>query len=47
MGDDEAIQEYISRAITIVNQVKALGHKLAESEVVSKVLQSLVSKSIG
>ncbi|XP_039127023.1 uncharacterized protein LOC120263212 [Dioscorea cayenensis subsp. rotundata] len=44
MGDDEAVQDYISRVISVVNQVKALGHKLKESDVVSKVLRSLAPK---
>ncbi|XP_039140523.1 uncharacterized protein LOC120277740 [Dioscorea cayenensis subsp. rotundata] len=44
MGDDEGVQAYISRVITITNQIKALGHKLKEPEVVSKVLQSLAPK---
>ncbi|XP_039120656.1 uncharacterized protein LOC120257115 [Dioscorea cayenensis subsp. rotundata] len=44
MGDDEGVQAYISRVITITNQMKALGHKLKESEVVSKVLRSLAPK---
>ncbi|XP_039130821.1 uncharacterized protein LOC120267191 [Dioscorea cayenensis subsp. rotundata] len=44
MGDDEGVQGYISRVITITNQIKALGHKLKEPEVVSKVLRSLAPK---
>lgn len=44
MGDDEGVQEYISRVVTITNKVKALGHKLKAPEIVSKVLQSLAPK---
>ncbi|XP_039119351.1 uncharacterized protein LOC120255632 [Dioscorea cayenensis subsp. rotundata] len=44
MGDDEGVQGYISRVITITNQIKALRHKLKEPEVVSKVLRSLAPK---
>ncbi|XP_039119130.1 uncharacterized protein LOC120255359 [Dioscorea cayenensis subsp. rotundata] len=42
--DDEGVQEYISRVVTITNQIKALGHKLKEPEVVSKILRSLAPK---
>ncbi|XP_039128991.1 uncharacterized protein LOC120265168 [Dioscorea cayenensis subsp. rotundata] len=44
MRDDEGVQEYVSRLITITNHIKGLGHKLKEPEVVSKVLQSLAPK---
>ncbi|XP_039138742.1 uncharacterized protein LOC120276070 [Dioscorea cayenensis subsp. rotundata] len=44
MEDHESIQEYFSRVVTTVNQIKGLGHKLSEAEVVSKVLRSLVPK---
>ncbi|XP_039119388.1 uncharacterized protein LOC120255681 [Dioscorea cayenensis subsp. rotundata] len=44
MEDSESIQAYLSRVVVIVNQVKALGHKLSEAEVVSKVLRSLAPK---
>ncbi|XP_039146820.1 uncharacterized protein LOC120284066 [Dioscorea cayenensis subsp. rotundata] len=44
MRDDEGVQEYVSRVITITNQIKGLGHKLKEPEVVSKVLRSLALK---
>lgn len=44
MGDDESIQSYLLRVVTIVNQVKGLGHKLTKSEVVYKVLRSLAPK---
>lgn len=33
-----------SRVLTIVNQIKALGHKLSEPEIISKVLRSLAPK---
>lgn len=44
MEDSENIQSYCSRVVTIVNQVKGLGHKLSEADVVSKVLRSLAPK---
>lgn len=44
MGDEEGVQGYISRVITITNQIKALGYKLKKPEVVSKVLRSLAPK---
>lgn len=44
MGDDEGVQEYISWVVAIINQIKALGYKLEEPEVVSKVLRSLAPK---
>lgn len=44
MEDNDSVQNYLSRVVTIVNQVKGLGHKLIESEVVSKVLRSLTPK---
>lgn len=44
MEDSESVQSYCLRVITIVNQVKGLGHKPSEAEVVSKVLRSLAPK---
>lgn len=44
MEDTEGVQAYVSRVITAVNQIWALGHKLAKPEVVSKVLRSLALK---
>lgn len=44
MEDAEGIQDYLTRVAVAANQVRALGHKLAESEVVSKVLRSLAPK---
>ncbi|XP_039146806.1 uncharacterized protein LOC120284048 [Dioscorea cayenensis subsp. rotundata] len=44
MGDEDGVQGYISRVITITNLIRALGHKLKEPEVVSKVLRSLAPK---
>lgn len=44
MEDNEGIQDYISRVVTIVNQIRGLGHKLPQVEVVSKVLRSLAPK---
>lgn len=41
MEDGESVQSYKARVVAIVNQVKGLGHKLSEAEVVSKVLRSL------
>ncbi|XP_039142441.1 uncharacterized protein LOC120279577 [Dioscorea cayenensis subsp. rotundata] len=44
MRDDEGVQEYISRVVTVTNQIKALCYKLKEPEKVSKVFRSLASK---
>ncbi|XP_039141167.1 uncharacterized protein LOC120278439 [Dioscorea cayenensis subsp. rotundata] len=44
MEDGESVQSYWARVVAIVNQVRGLGHKLSESEVVSKVLRSLAPK---
>ncbi|XP_039145930.1 uncharacterized protein LOC120283343 [Dioscorea cayenensis subsp. rotundata] len=44
MEDSEGVHDYISRVLTIVNQIWELGHKLGQSEVVSKVLRSLAAK---
>ncbi|XP_039131873.1 uncharacterized protein LOC120268618 [Dioscorea cayenensis subsp. rotundata] len=44
MEDGESVQSYWERVVTIVNQVRGLGHKLSEAEVVSKVLRSLAPK---
>ncbi|XP_039143213.1 uncharacterized protein LOC120280436 [Dioscorea cayenensis subsp. rotundata] len=44
MQEGELIKEYLSRVVTIVNQIKAIGHKLTEEEVVGKVLRSLSSR---
>lgn len=44
MEDSESIQAYVSRVIAAVSQIRALGHKLGVSEVVSKVLRSLTPK---
>ncbi|XP_039135714.1 uncharacterized protein LOC120273134 [Dioscorea cayenensis subsp. rotundata] len=44
MEDNESVQSYWARVVTIVNQVRGLGHKLSEAEVVSKVLRSLAPK---
>lgn len=42
--DTENIQEYITRVITIVNQIKGLGFKITEEELVSKILRSLAPR---
>lgn len=44
MGDDEGVHEYISRVVTIINQIQTLGHRLAEPKVVSMVVWSLAHK---
>lgn len=44
MKDTENIQEYITRVITIVNQIKGLGFKITEEELVSKILRSLAPR---
>lgn len=44
MEDGESIQNYFARVVVIVNQVKGLGEKLTEAEMVAKMLQSLPSK---
>lgn len=44
MEDGESIQNYFARVVVIVNQVKGLGEKLTEAEMVAKMLRSLPSK---
>ncbi|XP_039144812.1 uncharacterized protein LOC120282128 [Dioscorea cayenensis subsp. rotundata] len=44
MKDTENIQEYITRVVTIVNQIKGLGFEITEEEVVSKILRSLTPR---
>lgn len=44
MKDHESIQEYISRVFISVNQIKGLGYKLSEEEVVVKVMTSLAPR---
>lgn len=44
MEDAEGMQDYLTRVAVAANQVRALDHTLAESEVVSKVLRSLAPK---
>lgn len=44
MTDLENIQEYITRVVSIVNQIKGFGLQLSEENVVSKVLRSLAPK---
>lgn len=40
----ETIQDYCSRVVSIVNQIRGLGYKLGAEEVVAKVLRSLHPK---
>ncbi|XP_039140537.1 uncharacterized protein LOC120277761 [Dioscorea cayenensis subsp. rotundata] len=44
MEENESIQDYCSRVVFIVNQIRGLGYKLSEEEVVAKVLRSLHPK---
>lgn len=44
MDDSESIQDYCSRVVSIVNQIRGLGYKLGEEEVMAKVLRSLDPK---
>lgn len=44
MQDSEGIQSYLSRVMTIVNQIKGLGYNITKEEVVAKILRSLASK---
>lgn len=40
----ETIQDYCSRVVSIVNQIRGLGYKLSAEEVVAKVFRSLHPK---
>lgn len=44
MLKNESVKEYLSRVVTIVNQIKTINHNLLEEEVEGKVLRSLSSK---
>lgn len=44
MKDSESMQDYCSRVVFIVNQIRGLRYKLSEEEVVAKVLRSLHPK---
>lgn len=44
MEESENVQQYITRVVSIVNQIKGLGYTLSDEEVVSKVLRSLTPK---
>lgn len=41
MKEIETIQQYITRVLTIVNQLRGMGCELKDGEVVSKVMRSL------
>lgn len=43
MQDNKSVKEYLSRVVTIVNLMKAIGYKLSKDEVMGKVLRSLSS----
>lgn len=44
MKEKEGVQQYIRRALYIVNQIRGLGYELIDEEVVSKVIRSLSAK---
>lgn len=41
MNSSESMQDYLSRVVAIINQMKAYGDKISNETVVSKVLRSL------
>lgn len=41
MKEEETVQQYITRVLAIVNQIKGLGFELTDEEVVSKVMRSM------
>ncbi|XP_039133272.1 uncharacterized protein LOC120270333 [Dioscorea cayenensis subsp. rotundata] len=46
MKEEEIIQDYITRVLVIVNQIRGMGVDLADADVVSKVIRSLSSKFV-
>lgn len=44
MQESESVQDFLSRTITIVNQMKSYGEEISDSIVVAKVLRSLTPK---
>lgn len=44
MNGNEIVQQYITRVVAMVNQIKGLGYDLSKEEVVSNVLRSLKPK---
>jgi gag-polypeptide of LTR copia-type len=44
MNQDESVQSFLTRVITIVNQIRSCGKNLSEKIVVMKVLRSLTTK---
>lgn len=44
MKSSESVQEFFSRILLVVNQIKALGEELTDQKVVERVLRSLPSK---
>jgi gag-polypeptide of LTR copia-type/Domain of unknown function (DUF4219) len=44
MNQDESVQSFLTRVITIVNQIRSCGKNLSEKIVVMKVLRSLTIK---
>ncbi|XP_039143999.1 uncharacterized protein LOC120281163 [Dioscorea cayenensis subsp. rotundata] len=44
MKEEETMQQYITRVVAIVNQIKGLGFELTDEEVVSKVMRSMTEK---
>lgn len=44
MRENEGMQQYVSRVISLVNQIKGFGYDLEEKEVVAKVMRSVIPK---
>ena len=44
MRHNEAVQNYISRMMAVINQMRAFGYKITDQTVVVKVLRSLTPR---
>jgi hypothetical protein len=44
MEDDQRISDYISKLLSVVNQMKACGEEVSDQQVVGKIMRSLTSK---
>lgn len=44
MKNSESVQDFLSNAIAIVNQMQSYGEQITDQTVVAKVLRSLTSK---
>jgi hypothetical protein len=44
MADDQRISDYISKSLSVVNQMKVYGEVVLDHKVVAKIMRSLTSK---